>query len=194
MTAIARRFNGLAFMHDDSPAFHAAYIALTFIAAALFNVGAFALVVLAHMVLDLFKYYGVHTLPLGRSLAATMRESIVDIALLMVALCFAVYLHHATSIVVVSGLLHVEQTVIRALGMTLPRLEVLWHNMHVFGRINTHMQRLRAGERVPWTIGEWACAGVLAICCVLIAAAPSLLASPEVVMRILTEQLVPWHM
>ena len=46
--------------HDEYPAFHAGYLVLTFLIAALFNLGMFALLISAHMMLDYIKYTELH--------------------------------------------------------------------------------------------------------------------------------------
>ena len=71
MQRVATRLRTFAWVHDELPAFHAAYLVLTFLTAALFNFGVFALLIAAHMMLDFVKYREVH----GFTLLNTFRRS-----------------------------------------------------------------------------------------------------------------------
>ena len=193
MPAITTNIRRFLIAHDEAPAFHATYLAMIFLAAALLNVGAFALLVAGHMTLDIVKYRDVHRFSLARAVRATFRESLVDVALLMIALNFAVYLHHATSIVAVSGALHVEQTVLRGFGMIIPRMEVLFHNVRIFGGVQRHMQEVRSAKAGRWKLSEKLCFLILLLAAGLVVAAPFVLADQDAVLRILAEQLVPWR-
>lgn len=187
---IAQRFRSFAIAHDDVPAFHAAYLVLTLLAAALLNVGAFVLLIVAHAGLDLVKYREVHGRAWPRTLASTLRESLLDLFLLSGALVLAVYLHHGTGIIAVSGIVRAETSLLRGLLHLLPRVGVLWNTLWIFTNIRHHL--LRSPEATgPWKVREQLyLLGALGAL-LLLALAPSLFGA-ENVMTILTGQLVPW--
>lgn len=194
MPSLALRIRTVALEHDSAPAFHAAYLVFVFLAAALLNSGAFAVLVAAHISLDIVKYREVHRFPWARTLAATFRENLVDVALLVTALCFAVYFHHATSITAVSGALHVEQTIIRGLGMALPKMEVLFHNMRIMTGMREHLRDVRQGaigRRYLFT--EKLCVLALLAGIAALIAAPAILPNPDMVYRTFGDQLIPWR-
>src|SRR3990167_7218691 len=85
--------------HDEYPAFHAGYLVLTFLIAALFNLGMFALLIFAHMMLDYIKYTEFHQYGHRKALRAMISESAVDVVLLLVGLVFVVYLHHSAGLI-----------------------------------------------------------------------------------------------
>lgn len=188
---IAQRFLRFAIAHDDVPAFHAAYLVLTLLAAALLNTGAFALLIVAHAGLDLVKYREVHGRAWPRTLASTLRESLLDLFLLSGALVLAVYLHHGTGIVAVSGIVRAETSLLRGVLLLLPRVGVLWNTLWIFTNIRHHL--LRSPEATgPWKVREQLyLLGTLGAL-LLLAVAPSLFGA-ENVMTILTGQLVPWE-
>ncbi len=182
-----------AFEHDDAPAFHATYLVMTVIAAAMFNVGVFGLLVAAHMCLDVSKYRRMKGVTTAGVITRTFRESVVDVFLLALALCFAVYFHHGAGIVAVSGLLRVEEALVRAIGMLIPRMEVLWHGTSAFFNYRKHMREMHATAG-PWTLGEKLCVGGLAVACMLLLVAPRILPASVDVAHVLTEEMVPWRL
>ena len=184
--------NRFALCHDEEPAFHAAYLVLTFLAAALLNVGAFALLVAVHMTLDVTKYHSLYRQSWSRSAIRTLRENIIDLFLLTLALCFAVYLHHAAGVVAVSGLFHVEETLVRGMGMLIPRLEVLWHALAALGNFRKHLERLRKTAR-GWTYPEALCGVGFVVALTMLLVSPSIIADPGSIKAVLMEQLVPWR-
>ncbi len=149
------RFRGFAHEHDDIPAFHAAYLVGTFLAAALLNLGFFALLIAVHMCLDYVKYRDLHRYGLLTTMRLMVRESIIDIALFLVALTFAVYLNHSFAIAAISGLARAELTIIRALGLLIPKIEIAEHAISLLLSVERYMHAmvirpgtsLRDGER-----------------------------------------------
>lgn len=185
------RFTAFAVAHDSLPAFHAAYLVLTLLAAALLNVGAFVILIVAHAGLDLVKYHEVHGRAWPRTLQSTLRESLLDIFLLSGALVLAVYLHHGTGIVAVSGIVRAETSLLRGLLLLLPRLGVLWNTLWVFTNVRYHL--LRSPEASgPWTVREQLTLAGAACALLLLAASPSLFGAQNV-LQTLTGQLVPWR-
>ena len=53
MDTIFNSVRHFAHEHDDQPAFHATYLVIAFLTALLFNLGAFGLLIIAHMSLDM---------------------------------------------------------------------------------------------------------------------------------------------
>lgn len=125
MIALTHSIRGFAHEHDDMPAFHAVFLVGTILCAAVFNLGFYALLILAHVALDIFKYHDVHRLNLRMTLKAAALESIGDIALFLTALTFAIYLNHTYMLSALSGMLRSELTLLRALGTMLPKIRIL---------------------------------------------------------------------
>ena len=97
--------------HDDLPAFHAVYLLLAILSAGFFNLGAFGLLIVAHMVLDVVKYRDRHGYSWHQTYDGVVRESLVDITLLLVGTVFAVYLHHSVGVASLSGLMRAELSI-----------------------------------------------------------------------------------
>lgn len=125
MTAITSSIRGFAHEHDDVPAFHAAFLVGTILCAAVFNLGFYAIMILAHVCLDIVKYRDIHQMSLKQTLKAAALESIGDVALFLVSLNFAVYLNHTYMLGALSGLLRSQLTVLRAFGTMLPKIRIL---------------------------------------------------------------------
>ena len=193
MPAVTTNIRRFLLAHDEAPAFHATYLAMIFLTAVLLNVGAFAVLVLLHAMLDIAKYRHAQKMSFVRAVRASCRESVVDIALLMVALCFAVYLHHATSIVAVSGALHIEQTLIRGFGMILPRMEVLFHNVRALTGKGEVTDAKSGTKAAVWKLTEKLSFLTLILASILVLVSPFVLGDQEAVLRILAEQMIPWR-
>ncbi len=191
MHRISHSARAFAVAHDGIPAFHAASILLTVIAAALLNTGAFAVLIAAHASLDIVKYRDVHAMPWGRSIVATFRESLLDLFFLSLALCFSLYLHHGQSIFALSGVVRLEAIFFQVFGIGLARLEVLMHQLWVFSDIRKHFHDVRDATG-PWRRREilWLSGLVTAIA--FITAAPFVM-EPGAFMRVMMEQGVPWR-
>lgn len=138
MTALACRFRLFAHQHDEVPAFHAAFLVSTILTAAIFPLGIFALLIGLHMLLDCIKYRDFFHLSILLTIRAVFLESIVDIALFLVALCFAVYFNTTFAITVTSGLIRSEFTIIRAIGTILPKVRIIEHLFTVLAHIDTY--------------------------------------------------------
>lgn len=193
MHALQLTIRRFAIAHDETPVFHAVYLVLTFLAAALLNVGTFGLLVLAHMVLDLVKYREFHAMPWGRTLGATFRESLIDLFLLALALCLAVYLHHGQSIVALSGFLRMEVTIVSAFAVLLPRLEVTWHLLGVFGNIRKHLQHMHGVTGALRMYERLMLAGFF-LSVLLVVIAPVVLGDSASVSHVLADELLPWRL
>jgi hypothetical protein len=125
MQTVVQNFRVFAHEHDDVPAFHAAFLVGTFLAAAVFNVGFGFLLVTIHMMLDYVKYRDFHMYSFADSLCASVLESLADIAILLVALTASVFLHHTFAVVFVSGVLRSGLTLAEAAVTIIPKMEVV---------------------------------------------------------------------
>lgn len=192
MTSAISAFRSFAHAHDELPAFHAAYIALAFLAAALLNLGAFALLVIGHMVLDVLKYREVHGLTWRLTALGVLRESLVDITLLAIGLVFAVYLHHSVGIASLSGLLRAELTVLRMFGTLIPKAKILHDILKVVAHLHHYLEQVHPRLRQSWSQLEHYCMYFLVISVLLlIFAAPLMGVHWEVVKGVLLEEMVP---
>lgn len=181
--------------HDDIPAFHAAYLVLTFMAAALFNLGFFALLIAAHMSMDFVKYREVHHFTLMQTIRGIIRESVVDCAFLLLGLVFALYLHHSAGFIALSGLLRSEATILRAAATTIPELSILYHSVNIFTHPRAHMRLVDPALRHVWSPLEGAFMILGALCLLLIVLAPFLLpVSGAVIAKVIVGELLPWRL
>ena len=150
MTSILTEVRTFAHRHDELPAFHAAYLVLTILVAALFNLGTFGLLILAHMVLDTVKYREVHRMRWPVTIHATIRENLFDHTLFVLGFLIAVYLHHSLpGIAGISGILRSEITIARSMGTLLPKIEILQRFIHVIFHLRHHLTHIETpiGER-----------------------------------------------
>lgn len=180
--------------HDELPAFHAAYMVLVLMAAALLNSGVFALLIAAHMSLDVVKYHDVHGFSWPATFRASFRESLTDLALLGFAIVAGVYLHHGSSIAAAGGVYRAEIVIMRALAIVIPRMEILCHVLHVFSGITAHMRAIGKKARLPFKRWERWVFAALGLELALVAMGPWLLHMdlPHYV-EMLADNLVPWR-
>lgn len=180
--------------HDELPAFHAGYLVLTVLAAAILNLGAFALLIAAHVSLDLVKYREVHNLSWIQTLEGTMRESLIDAFLLLVALTFSVYLHHTIGVVAISGVVRADLTVARFAGVFLPKFEILERFLGVLLHIGKHMRSIHERLGKTFTSGERLILFLIIATSILLAAAPTILGiSSSSLFATLAHELIPWR-
>lgn len=181
--------------HDELPAFHAAYLVLTILVAALLNLGTFGLLILAHMVLDTVKYREVHHMSWPETIRATFRENLFDHTLFVLGFLIAVYLHHSlSSLAGISGLLRSEITIARGLGTLLPKTEILQRFLHVLFHLRHHLIQIEMpiGERLTPTERF----SLILIGCgiLLLLLAPAILhIGSAQYLLILQEEIIPWH-
>jgi hypothetical protein len=164
-------FNGVrafAHEHDDIPAFHAAYLVATFLAAAILNLGFFLGLILLHMALDFIKYRDIHKESYRLTFRAMILESISDIAFFLLALTFAVYFSHTFLLAAASGLVRSELTVLRALGTLIPKVAIFEHMVTVMVSMHSYLHTEVEGIHGPMTrVQVWslrvstACTGLL---------------------------------
>lgn len=143
-----RRF---AHMHDDIPAFHAGYLVLTLLAAAMFNLGTFGLLIIAHMTLDFVKYREQHGYGWKLTLEGIVRESLLDVTLLMIGLVFSLYLHHSVAFAGISGLMRTEVTVLRMFGTLIPKMKILHSFLKVMAHLRHYLNHAHPHLRQHWS-------------------------------------------
>lgn len=146
LTSTFRRF---AHEHDDVPAFHAVYLVVTFLAAAMLSLGFFAILIAMHMCLDYVKYREVFRYGIRMTFKAMILESIVDIALFMLSLVFAVYLSETLLLPAASGLLRSGLTIAKAIGTILPKFRILEHIIVILVDIHVYLYTPRSDLRLP---------------------------------------------
>ena len=189
-----RSLRSFADQHDDLPAFHAAYLVLTLLAAALFNLGFFAALIVLHMALDVFKYRDVHQMSWKKTVEGMFRESIVDISLLVMGLAVAVYLHPSLPLFIgVRGIMLAEITLLRAVGVISPKLKILYDFLRIVAHIELYVQHLHPRLGKPLSTVEYvAVLGVLVSLGLLIIAPIILLIEPAQYGSMLVKELMPW--
>lgn len=181
-------------MHDDLPAFHAAYILLTLVSAAVFNLGVFALLILVHMILDIIKYHDIHQLSWRGIMEGVFRESLIDITLFFVGLTFALYLHSSIPVIAgLSGIARAQITLLRGFGTLIPKFFILQHLLKVLAHFQhyLHVKHSRLGKKLSEM--EFACTLFLAVTFTLLFLSPVVLPfSVTEIREILRETLLPW--
>jgi len=181
--------------HDELPAFHAGYLVLTVVAAAILNLGAFALLIAAHVSLDLVKYREVHHLSWKHTLEGTLRESLLDVLLFVIALTFSVYLHHTIGIIAMSGVIRADLTVARIAGIFLPKFEILHRFLTILLNIGEHMRSLHERLGKALIAGERLLIFLLISSSILLFTAPLVLGiSTSSFLATLAHELIPWRM
>lgn len=189
-----RNLRTFANQHDDLPAFHAAYLVLTLLAAALFNLGFFAVLIVLHMGLDIFKYRDVHHYSWKKTIEGMVRESIVDVSLLSMGLAVAVYLHPSLPLFAgVQGLMLAEITLLRAVGVITPKLKVLYDFLKIASHVDLYLRHVhpRFGKGAS-TVEYVATLSLLVSLGLLFIAPVILLIDPAQYLSILLGELIPW--
>ncbi|MBU0458819.1 hypothetical protein KJ652_04720 [Patescibacteria group bacterium] len=186
-------FKHFAHTHDDLPAFHAGYLVLTLIAAAMFNLGVFGLLIFIHMLLDLFKYREVHGFGWKLTFEGIVRESLLDVTLLMIGLVFSVYLHHSIAFPGISGAMRAEITVIRMFGTLIPKMKILHNFLKIIAHVRHYLDHAHPHIRKHWSTVDRVCFWTLSFCSFLILfSAPILNVGYEKIGEILRLELIPW--
>lgn len=174
---------------DQQPAFHAGYLVLMMLAAALLHLGAFALLLMVTCMTDAVHLYQHCRMSLVRALGMALRRQILNVALLAGALVVAVFLNGALpALGVLSGLAQSSVTIVRGLALLIVKMKVL-HDallMMVHGHPRQHLSR-------NWSPSELLCLFCICIAAVLLVLSPSLLAVSVVhVWSMLRIELLPW--
>ena len=181
--------------HDELPAFHASYLVLALLLSALFPLGAFGLLILAHMSLDLVKYRELHRLTWKKAIIATLRESLLDWMLLTAGLTLAVYLHHSIPIIAsLSGLYRAELTIVQGLGSVIPKMKVLYRFAEIMSNMRMYLNAMPRYLGKSLSPVEHMCVIALCVFVLLLVLAPSILGFDAAhYATILRSELVPWR-
>ncbi len=192
MTAITASLKGFVHEHDEIPAFHAAFLVVTILSAAVFNLGFFALAILFHMGLDFVKYRDLHHMTFRMTLKAIMLESISDIALFLLALTFAVYLNHTYMLSAVSGIVRSELTLIRGLGTLLPKVRIMDNILAIALNLHKYMHMPHPSLKCQMSRMEMWSLWMIVVCTALLVSAIFLFQSYEWdLLRVLLHELTP---
>ena len=185
-------FRSFAFRHDDLPAFHAGYLILVLIAASMFSLGAFAMLILAHMTLDYIKYREHLGYNLRLTAEGMIRESLMDITLLMIGLVFSVYLNHSIAITEISGVMKAEMTIIRMFGTLIPKIKIMHNFLKVISHIRHYRNHAHPHLRNHWSPVDRVCFWSIGMCAVLLIFSAKILNVEYTrVWEILREEIVP---
>jgi hypothetical protein len=163
-----QQFRQFAHEHDEIPAFHAAYIVAAIFISLLFHLGAFALLILFHILLDVFKYREIHGYSLRETVRAALLESIVDIALFFFALTLSVYVHNTLLITMLGGFTRSELTIVQFLGSFFAKLKILENFFELFTYFHAYMHTPTYGRNTSLTRAEWWSAVFSVFCIILL--------------------------
>ncbi len=155
MTETLLQFRQFAHEHDDIPAFHAAYIIAAIFTSLLFHLGAFAMLIALHVLLDIIKYREVHGYSMSQTVRAALLESILDITLLLFALTLSVYLHNTLLITMMSGFLRSEFTIVQFLAVFFTKIKIVEDCFELFTYFHAYMHTPTYGTNTPLTRAEW---------------------------------------
>jgi hypothetical protein len=193
MHTILRSVRRFADTHDNLPAFHASYLVLTFLAASLFTLGTFGLLIVGHMALDFVKYRDVHRYDLRSTVCGMLRESLIDITLFLLGLLFAVYLHHSLPIIAsLSGIARAEITILRAFAVMTPKLKILYDGLQILSHLHHYLEFVHPRFNKGLSFLDSLCVISLCTSLVLLLLAPTLLMlDVSHLHSILAEQLIP---
>lgn len=190
-----RAIRVFAHEHDDMPAFHAAYLVLAFLSAAMFNLGAFGLLIVAHMTLDIVKYRERHAFSWKGTFDGVLRESLVDITLLCVGLVFSVYLHHTVGVASIAGLMRAEISVLRSIALLLPKLKILHHFLKIMSHLHHYLDQVHARHQKELSGLDYLCLYFISVSVfLLVFAAPLMHVEWPTVGAVLADELIPWRL
>lgn len=181
--------------HDSFPAFHATYLVLTLLAAALLNLGMFAVLIAGHMVLDILKYRRVHACGWTRTVEGMLRERLTDVMLLLLGLVFSVYLHDATVLMAgMRGLMLAELTILRSMGTVLPKLFILYTLLNTLSHLEQYLLRLHPRFEKSLSLMEYVSVVSIGLSIALLLSAPAALGlDGDAFARILGRELGWWQ-
>jgi hypothetical protein len=121
----------------------------------------FALLLLLNIGLDFWKYRSGRGLRLRLALRATLRENLFDVALFCMALLASLTLHYGQVVVIVSGLLRYQESLVRGLLLICAKSHLLFRTIERFEK-GCMTQKLNGASIVkPWSVPE-----MLALSCV----------------------------
>jgi len=178
--------------HDDIPAFKASFFVLSLLSAALLNFGAFGLLIVAHMGLDIVKYREVHGYSWSITMRGVVRESIMDMTLLIMGLVITIFMD--PSLHLVTAAMHANSVFLRAVAITLSKVIVLMRFATVLVHPYKHLRMTKTALRKEWLFGERSFAALFILLIVLLIAAPWVMSfSDHVYQELLLRAVVPWR-
>jgi len=195
MTHTLSSVRHFAHEHDDLPAFHAAYFVLTLLAAAIFSLGAFGLLILLHMLLDWVKYRDLHQYTLRKTLEGMVRESLLDVTLFLVGISVTVYLDQSIPLIAgLQGMARVQAGLFRTALQILPKIKILHHTLNILSHMQRYFGRVHPRMGHAWTAMEYWCFFFIGFSLLLVLVSPLLLQIESAqLFQILQREMVP-HM
>jgi hypothetical protein len=187
------RFRSFVHAHDELPAFQAGYLVITVIVAAMFNIGAFALLIAAHTALDVVKYREFHGSSWRKTMEGLYRENSIDVLLLLIAMVFSVYLHHTMGLAAVSGVMRGDLVIVRMIGILIPKVEILHDFLNVMAHLGAHLRGAHLRIGLGWSPLDRLCMFLLLSAVILLGMAPSILSiDPAEYLQYLSHEMIPW--
>jgi hypothetical protein len=179
-------FRPFGFAYEDLPAFHAAYFMLILIFAGIFDLGFFALLIIAHLIFDTITFV---RSPKNRR----VNVFFADIALFFLALSSIVYLNPQLPVVATLTGSHLTHVIIlRGLAVLLPKLTILHHSLRILFNVPAYLQTPYQNRRI-WSFAECVYLSTLFLSLCFLAVAPGVLALDLATFKdMLTDALIPW--
>ncbi|MBP9774107.1 MAG: hypothetical protein KBD00_05815 [Candidatus Peribacteraceae bacterium] len=179
--------------HDDLPVFQAAYLVGAFLAALIFNIGFFLVLVSIHVVLDTIKYRQRFGFSIGNSVRHALVESLFDISLFLVALALTLYLNHSYGLAAISGIARTQLTLLAAIGTVGPKMKILRDTVTASLHITGHSFAAASHGRIVLSSMQQLMLAVSAVALAAIIYTPVAYATHEVdLWFVLYNNLVPW--
>ena len=190
------RLGSLVRMHDDLPAFNAAYWLLTLLAAMLFNAGAFIVLIAGHMALDAYKYRDIHGKNWRKVAEGVARESLLDVSVLALGIAFSVYCHTALPIFAgIRGIVRTEIAVLNAVVQVAAKTHVLHGFLTILADVQAYLEKSHPRMGKGLSLVDTVAVAALAVSVVLTLASPWILQMDAAQVANLAEDiLVPWNL
>jgi hypothetical protein len=188
--------SSLARSHDELPAFNAAYWVLTFLAAMMFNAGAFLMLIVGHMALDVYKYRDVHGKKWKKVAEGVARENMLDLSLLSLGIAFGVYCHSALPLIAgLRGLVRTELAILNAVVQVAVKTHVLHGVLAILANVQQYLEHLHPHMGKKFTVLELVSLVGLATSFVLLIASPWLLSLDALeIKHMAADMLIPWKL
>lgn len=193
---VVRSIRSVVRDHEDLPALHAGFLVFSFLAAALFRLGFFALLIIVRMVLDIVKEREVFHRSWGKTAESVVRSSLPDISLLTFGFAFAMLLHPLLPPVsFATGFTLAVFTLSRGMGVTLPKLKILFDLLRVFFHMESYLGAKNTVVGKPLVFAERVSLLLLISSLAALILLPFMLQmSVSEYLSLLLAQCVPWRM
>jgi hypothetical protein len=193
---VTRSLRAVVHDHEDLPAIHAGFLVLSFLLAAMFRLGFFALLIAVRILLDLLKEREVFRRRWLAAFEGAIRASWTDLSLLALGLTLAMVFHPAfMSTAAVGGLPAAIFTLSRGLGMTLPKFKILLNELHVFFHLESylHAKNVRIGTSLSF--GERVATLLLGVSLLMLLTLPFVLpVSWQDYGTMVLKEMIPWRL